>query len=737
MRGPCLTVPLRRPVRVGDRPRKLDYRRARLMIEPLEDRRLLSVSNPTIELFNTSPALFVQNQGQWADESVRFVHQGDGANVAMTDSGPVIQVFRRELKDESAAEAEGDLLAVGAQDQLDPNQYVTESLTFSATFAGANSVIPTGLDQSETLFNYLVGPQEGWYTGVPSYEVVAYEGLYQGIDLLTWGQRDSLKYEFHVAPGVDYQQIQIHYDGISGLSIAEDGALVVEIGNSWGSLADDAPYVYQQIGHEKVAVATCFRLLDQATYSFEISGEYDPSRELVIDPDLAWSTYLGGSGDDVGNDIAVDADGNVYVTGLTYDDFPVTSGAWDTTSNDIDVFVTKINSSGSTVLYSTYLGGDGHDSADGVAVDASGNVYVTGCTTSSNFPTTAGAWDTTYSGYYADVFVTKLNATGSTVLYSTYLGGDGSENGVDIAVDANGNAYVTGDTCSYDFPVTSGAWDTTSNGGSDAFVAKVNTSGNLVYATRLGGSSADYARGIGVDANGNAYVTGDTSSSNFPVTSGAWDTTSNGGSDAFVAKVNTSGSTVLYSTYLGGRGMDEAYGIAIDATGDAYVTGWTSSDNFPVTSGAWDTTFSVIDAFVAKLNAIGSALVYSTYLGGSDYECARGIGVDANGNAYVTGYTSSSNFPTTVGAWDTTINGSYNEDFCYYDDVFVTKLNFSGSTVLYSTYLGGDGPDEAFGVVIDATGSAYVTGGTHSDGFPRHIRRVGHDSQWRWRRFCG
>ena len=473
----------------------------------------------------------------------------------MTDAGPVFQVFQQPAATASATPSG----LPNPLDGLPATPAATQAEQFSVNFEGANLVAPTGTDQATTTFNYLVGDQSQWHTNVPTYQQVAYDGLYAGIDLVTWGQRDSLKYEFHVAPGADYQQIRIHYDGIEGLSVDAQGVLHVQ--TALGELTDEAPVIYQVIGGQQVAVAGQFKLLDADTYTFTVTGSYDPTRELVIDPNLAWSTYLGGNGNDWGKGIAVDAAGNAYVTGQTESgNFPTTAGAFDTTYNgDCDAFVAKLNASGSGLVYSTYLGGGNSDTGLGIAVDAAGNVYVTGETESGNFPTTAGAFDTTDSG--GDAFVAKLNASGSGLVYSTYLGGSGRNLGYGIAVDAAGNAYVTGWTDCSDFPTTAGAFDTTYSGSRyNAFVAKLNASGSgLVYSTYLGGSGRDQGLSIAVDAAGNAYVTGQTESSDFPTTAGAFDTTYQGGDDAFVAKLNASGSGLVYSTYLGGSGIDRGY----------------------------------------------------------------------------------------------------------------------------------------------------------------------------------
>jgi hypothetical protein len=383
---------------------------------------------------------------------------------------------------------------------------------------------------------------------------------------------------------------------------------------------------------------------------------------------LLYSTYLGGSDYDQALGIAVDVAGDAYVTGYTFSrNFPITAGAFQTTNPGTSyAFVTKLNPTGSGLLYSTYLGGEA-TFANAIAVDDAGDAYVTG-RTYANFPTTVGAFQTTTQGSY-DAFVTKLNPTGSGLLYSTYLGGTDYDVGNGIAVNAAGDAYVTGTTYSTDFPITAAAFQPT--GSYDAFVTKLNPEGSgLLYSTYLGGSSYDYGNGIAADAAGNAYVTGYTYSPDFPTTAGAFQTTYHGSYDAFVSKLNPAGTGLFYSTYLGGSNTDAGQGIAVDAAGDAYVTGYTASTNFPTTAEAFQTTNqSSYDAFVTKLNPAGSDVLYSTYLGGSGNDFGYGIAVDAAGAAYVAGVTNSTNFPTTLGAFQTTNQGSY--------DAFVTKLAFS------------------------------------------------------------
>jgi hypothetical protein len=623
----------------------------------------------------------------------------------------------------------------------------------------------TGLDQLPGKSNYFIGNDpKKWRTNVPNYAKVRYANVYPGVDLVYYGNQGQLEYDFVVQPGSDPRQIaldvgvglapperapQAHDRAPEGqsaidnrkssmprpLRIAANGDLVV--GTDGGKVIFHKPVVYQPETNDrqmtkdqgrgtkdggKHFVDGRYVLRSDQSVAFQVAS-YDFAKPLVIDPVLAYSTYLGGSSFEEGFGIAVGVSGSAYITGDTFSsDFPTTPGAFQTISDGSqNAFVVKLNSSGSALVYSTYLGGSDDDEGDGLAVDASGNAYVTGGTWSSDFPTTPGAFQTTLKGL-ENAFVTKLNATGSALVYSTYLGGSvggsGGGSGIDegrgIAVGVSGSAYITGDTDSSDFPTTPGAFQAIFGGFDDAFVVKLNPSGSaLVYSTYLGGSDDDEGDGLAVDASGNAYVTGSTDSSDFPTTPGAFQDPANQG--AFVTKLNAAGSALVYSTSSIGGG-----GIALDASGNAYVTGYTNSSNFPTTPGSFQITYGgSFDAFVSKLNTAGSALLYSTYLGGSGFELGLGIAVDASGNADVTGTTGSNDFPTTPGAFQTTCGGGS----CYDEHAFVTKLNAAGSALLYSTYLGGsesDGipTDRGRAVAVDASGSAYVTGFTQSSNFP-------------------
>jgi hypothetical protein len=484
------------------------------------------------------------------------------------------------------------------------------------------------------------------------------------------GNQRRLKYTFYLEPGADATQIEMTYDGIESLSVDDDtGELVIQ--TQWcPKMRDAKPVAYQEIDGVRREVSISFRLIDEKKVGFAV-GNYDPKFRLTIDP--GYSTYLGGSGSDYGYGIAVDSSGNAYVVGHTTNstNFPTQSPFQGTYGGgNYDAFVTRLNISGSALEYSTYLGGSNWDEGFGIAVDSSGNAYVTGRTYSTNFPT-QNPYQGTHGGGGLDAFVTKLNSAGSALSYSTYLGGSGDDGGFDIAVDSSGNAYVAGYTFSTNFP-TQNPYQDSKGGDVDAFVTRLNISGStLEYSTYLGGSSYDYGIGIAVDSLGNTYVTGKTYSTNFP-TQSPYQDSNGGGFDAFVTRLNISGSALSYSTYLGGSDYDYGFGIAVDSSGNTYVAGYTTSTNFP-TQSPYQGTFGggYSDTFVTKLNISGSALEYSTYLGGNSDDGGSSIAVDSSGNAYVVGHTASTNFPTQSPYQGTFGGGSY--------DAFIASFFSDGS----------------------------------------------------------
>ena len=656
-------------------------------------------------------------------------------NASLQDSGFRIQ--------DSGPRAKPFGAMSGLQGTKDKGQRRTTSVLRLKVVNANQDAAVTGADELPGKVNYFLGNDPAkWHTSVPTYAKVRYAGIYPGIDLVYYGRQRQLEYDFVVAPGADPGVIALdvaaglsrHPSSKSGgvpirsgqvpppLQIAGDGDLVIK--TEGGEIRFHKPVVYQRqdsglrirdsgaknpqqsaAGNRKSPITNRKsvegRFLLDAQNRVRIAlGPYDRTKPLVIDPVLSYSTFLGGSGEDNATAITVDTAGNAYVTGLTSStDFPVTQGAFQTTNKD-----------------------------------------------SENSSTTTS-------------FVTKLNPAGTAVVYSTYLGGSGGGNigdlGSAIAVDTAGNAYVAGQTYSTDFPVTQGAFQTTNKaaaiGGINAFVAKLNATGTaLLYSTYLGGSGAqnqpgDSASGLAVDTSGNAYVTGSAGSTDFPVTAGAFQTTNHAAANernaAFVTKLNATGTALVYSTYLGGSGTelggDNGNAIAVDSAGNAYVAGQTYSTDFPVTPGAFQTTNHEAanvstNAFVTKLNPTGTALVYSTYLGGSgvkvEYpgDVGNAIAVDAAGEAYVAGEAYSVDFPVTQGAFQTT-----NHTTVRSSNAFVTKLDPAGAALVYSTYLGGSGGvlniepvgsgaagELASGLAIDSSGNVYVTGGTASTDFP-------------------
>jgi hypothetical protein len=672
--------------------------------------------------FGKLPLYFIENQGQ-EDPQVAFSVKGretslyftsQGVTFALRGSAPPLEDAR--VKKVSFSPEQG--VAKG-EETRDVGRWVVK-----LDFVGANlEVKPEGLEPTPAVISYFKGPREKWRTGLKTYGSVIYRDLWPGIDLVYTGTVNRLKYSFLVKPGADPGRIRLAYRGVSSLSVSDAGQL--EVKTPVKVFQDDRPVAYQEVGGTRVEVTTEYAVDAHGDkgahgYVFKV-GEYDRSKVLVLDPVvLLYCGYIGGSSTDYGYGIAVDSSGNAYVAGATNStqaSFPVTVGPDLTSNGNYDAFVAKVNASGTALVYCGYIGGSGADWAQAIAVDSSGNAYVTGYAGSdqTTFPVTVGP-DLTYAGNFHDVFVAKVNASGTALVYCGYIGGSGDEKAYGIAVDGNRNAYVTGYTYSSEttFPVTGGP-DLTYNGGWDAFVAKVNASGTaLVYCGYIGGTGNDVGYGIRVDGNGNAYVTGYAGSdqTSFPVTGGP-DLTFNGGSyDAFVAKVNASGTALVYCGYIGGSGDDEGMGVAVDGNGNAYVTGLTGSTQatFPVTAGP-DLTFNggTSDAFVAKVNASGTALVYCGYIGGSGNDYGNGVALDGNGNAYVTGFTYSSEttFPVTAGP-DLTFNGgSY--------DAFVAKVNASGTALLYCGYIGGGGSDSGQGIAVDGSGNAYVTGYAGSD----------------------
>ncbi|MFX1254162.1 MAG: SBBP repeat-containing protein [Promethearchaeota archaeon] len=641
---------------------------------------------------------FIQNRGQMPNDMIRYYYSTRYTSIGFSPS--IINVVSFSPRENT-------------------------QIKFSISFPGAETVIPAGKDKNQHAINYFYGKAR--FTDVPSYNEIWYEDLYPGIDLRYYMSAQGLKYDFIVHPGADPAEIAIEISDPMVLSIEDQNISMYACGQPRNiCFQDTGLQTFQEDGTE---IHTRFIPKDNSlnTYGFQLSS-FDPTQTLIIDPlvlvfstflggngydeaygimvdiagnsyitgqttssnfpmvnaynstysgntdafiakldasgtGLVFTTYLGGSADDFGYGIAVDAFNNSYITGYTAsNDYPMHNAYNSTFGSGYEVFVTKINATGNGLVYSTYLGGSADDFGYGIAVDVFNNSYITGATSSSNFPM-VNAYNNTYSGA-SDAFVTKLNATGTGLSFSTYLGGSSADYGYAITVDIYNSSYVTGGTSSADFPILN-AYQISSASGYDTFVTKFDPTGTTIrLSTYLGGGGSDYGRGIAVDSYNNSYITGYTSSTNFP-TYNAYQDTFGSGYDAFITKINATGNGLVYSTYFGGTGSDRGYGIIVDSMENVYITGFTGSSDFPIQNAYQSDKSGNNDVFVAKLNKTGTSLVFSTYLGGDDFDGGRGIAADDVGNIYITGRTASNNFPI-VNAYNSTYGGS--------SDVFVVKF---------------------------------------------------------------
>jgi len=641
------------------------------------------------------PLTFERNEGQ-ADPAVRFLSRGRGYSLMLTSTAA-------ELRLKGAAK---------------------ESATVRWQLVGGNreaGMAGESLLPSKT--NYFLGndPRQ-WRTGVANFGRVRYTGVYPGVDLVYHGNQRQVEYDFIVAPHASPKQIRLAFDGIESMRIGAQGELI--LATPHGNLVQPRPVVYQETNGRRRIVDGRYAILSASEVGFTL-GRYDRSRPLVIDPVLIYSTYFGGTGLDQGLGIAVDGSGNAYLAGQTDSaSFPGSGGSALQSSYGgagSDAFVTKINAAGTAVVYSTYLGGTGDEYAQALAVDGSGNVYVTGVTNSAGFPgVTGGSLQSSFAGGTYDAFLTKINAAGSAITYSTYLGDTGDDGGQEVVVDGSGNAYLVGYTSSSTFPGVTGSsiQSTNGGGGGDAFLAKINASASAItYATFLGGSGYDGPSDIAVDGSGNAYVSGFTGSTNFTGVNGSSLQSSHAGGtyDGFVTKINAAGSAITWSTYLGGSGMEFASALALDSSGNVVIGGDTDSASFPGVSGSslQPSLAGANDAFVTKINNGATAILWSTYLGGNalDVISFGGLGLDSSNNVYFGGTTFSSTFNGVTGSSLQPSSGGAVE-------MYVAKLNAAGTAIGYATFLGSSGDDAMYALTVSASGNVYATGVTDSTSFP-------------------
>ena len=652
--------------------------------------------------FGKLPLHFEENRGQTAS-AVHFLSRGPGYTLFLTSSGAVLKLVKPDGQ-------------VGDSNRIEKTKAVsltekTPPAILRLQFVGANrQPVIKQEDEITAKTNYLLGNDPAkWHTNVPNFGKVRYRGIYPGIDIVYYGNQQQLEHDFVVAPGADPSVIAFAVRGTKRLRLDGGGDLVMQ--TNGGEVRLLKPLIYQSVNGERQEVAGRYVLKGGRMVGFEVA-EFDRRQALVIDPVLSYSTYLGSSGGEMfsgnqGSGIAVDASRNAYITGTVYSaDFPTENAFQPYLRGYLSAFVTKLGPDGA-LLYSTYLGGSSGDEGNSIAVDPGGNAYITGMTSSTDFPIQNAFQSVLHDSPTA--FVTKLSPDGSSLLYSTYLGGSGNwESGYGIAVDSIGNAYIAGVTYSADFPTKNSLQSICAGAG---FVTRLEADGSLVYSTCVGQASFT---GIAVDTSGNAYVAGENQiGTAFPLKN-AYQSIPVAQFNDVIAKLAPDGSLV-YSTYLGGSGNSFSPKIAVDPNGNAYITGQTWSTDFPVVNAIQSSHDSNnITAYVSKLSADGSTLIYSTYLGGSGPDRGYGIAADSSGNAYVTGTTFSTNFPTA----NATQSNCTQQEPGYCQNVFVSVLSADGSTLIFSTYLGGSGYDTGYGIAADSSGNAYVTGSTSSTDFP-------------------
>ena len=667
------------------------------------------------------PLSFEPNLGQ-AESHVKFVSRGSGYELLLTADKALLLLNQvsSPIRDRKSGAKPPFLRSPTPTRNLSSTRKQEqhgEPAVLAMRLVGANRrAAVTGLDPFPGRSNYFIGSDpKKWHTNVANYAKVQYERVYPGVDLVYYGNQSDLEYDFAVAPGVDPSRIRLAFEAqgqaktkLHRPKLDDNGDLVVTLEGQ--EVRFRKPLVYQPAGQPGVQIPVEGRYVLRAHHQigFEV-GKYDHSKLLVIDPVLSYSTYLGGNGLEEGFGVALDASGNIIVAGTTAStNFPTANSFQSQNGGSNDVFVTKFNPSGTSLIYSTYVGGSSYENGEGLALDSSGNAYVTGFTNSKNFPTKNPLQGK--NNGVENVLLFELDPTGNLV-FSTYYGGSQRDDAYGIAVDSSG-IYVAGFTSSFNYP-TKNPFQSQKAGSHDAFLTKFSTDGSsVIYSTYLGGAGGGtQAYALTVDSSQSPYLTGQTETNVFPLMNPFQSQNNTAGAGTvFVTKFTPAGNALVYSTYLGGSSIESAGSIAVDSSGDAYVAGGTVSPDFPTKNPFQAIHSGMYDAFVTKFDSSGSTLVYSTFMGGTDNDFGDGIVLDSSGNAYVAGYSLSTNFPTTANAFQTTSGGNF--------DVFVLELNSAGSGLIYSSYLGGSGIDAESGITMDSSGNLYLTGTEGSTNFP-------------------
>ncbi|MDO8142793.1 MAG: SBBP repeat-containing protein [Candidatus Brocadiales bacterium] len=689
---------------------------------------------------------FITNNGL-VDEKVKFYANTFCGTVFVTKEGEIVYSMPARSPEstvkgkESLSRSPG--FGVQGSDVKFQNEHSgIKNLAFKEELVRGTINEIRGEERGITKVSYFKGKDSSpWNADLPTYNVVNLGEVYKGIELRLKAHGNNVEKLFCIKPNAIPKMIKLKLSGAKALKVNENGQLEAE--TELGSVKFTKPIAYQEIDGKRAVVSVEYIIHEQEAsqvpefrrqksallnpkskiqnpkleYGFKVAA-YDKTKDLIIDPLIA-STYLGGSDDDYGSSIITDSENNIYVAGWTKSpDFPTTLGAYSTSYSrgNHDAFVSKLSKDLTNLLASTYLGGSSEDYISSITLATDGNVYVCGKTLSSDFPTTSNAYDNSYSGDSGnhDAFVSKLSGDLTSLLASTNFGGSGDDSAGSIKIDSSGNVYVFGKTLSSNFPVTTDAYDTSLNkeNSYDVFVSKFSGDlSSLLASTYLGGSDYEYGFRLTIASDGNIYVTGQTWSSDFPTTSGAYNTSFQGVRDAFVSKLSADLTSLLASTYLGGSGSDDGYSIAIDSDGNIYVAGGTDSSDFPITTDTQNISMKgPADAFVSKLNGDLTSLSASTYLGGSNYERANSIAIDSSGNVYVAGSTNSSDFPTNTNTYYLSFKGD--------TDAFISKLSGNLVSLLASTCLGGSDFDRINAITLDPYENICIAGYTTSTDFP-------------------
>lgn len=674
------------------------------------------------EAMESKEGEFIENRGQW-DEGVLFSAETSFGHIGIGKGCIYYDIREYKRVDEPVHGMDPGTISMRDRSDDPKFQMVAEGHVLKYTFEGANDVIPVGVDEKVTYYNYFIGNDESkWASNVKCYGSVVYEGIYDDIDLRYHFTEKGPKYDLILDPFADPDDIRIKVEGQGSMEV-DDGTLEVTYGNE-RMIQDRDLVTYRE--KDLSVIGSRFSMIDEDTYGFELKT-YDRSERVVIDP-LIFSTFIGGSSEDYGNHLVERDDGDLVIAGRSYQSgYPTTPGAYDTTHNGLyDLVVSQLKSDGSDLVFSTFIGGSNGEYIYNMKLNSENDIFLYGMSNSQNFPTTEDAFQTSYAGGNNDVYILKLNNDGASLDYSTYLGGSLVDQGYGgIHLYPNGEVLVLGQTRSSDFPTTSGIISPTLNGGQDIFLTRMSSDGkNLVASTYLGGSLNDNVpasfngRSFIVLRNGSILFAGTTISNDFPVSSGCFQSSKGGNYDVFVAKIDEDLASIEFASYIGGSENDYLSSYYVDPHENVILSGSTYSSDFPTSSGAYDEVYNGgnSDVYLIELSNDGEHAYFSTYIGGNGVENPSRVLPDESGNHVISGYTASTDFPTSENAFDRSHNGGNN-------DLFIMKISKDGSELISSTYIGGDG-DDWTSTMIQEGEMTYLLGTGNSTDYPTTLDAV-------------